>query len=68
MNSLEKQEKRNQEYFQPNPNGSYDEKRDPFESFFDNSFFNDQFFKEFFDNKPLGGNFKDKNNNNKIDW
>ena len=68
MNSLDKQEKKNQEYFQPNPNGSYDKNQNPFDDFFNNSLFDDQFFNNFFGNKPSGGGFGDNNDSNEIDW
>ena len=62
MKALEKQEKNNQDYFQPNPNGSY-ESNSPFDDFFD-----DSFFKDFFDNKPFGGSFNNNEKTDGIDW
>ena len=67
MKALEKQEKNNQDYFQPNPNGSY-ENNSPFDDFFDNSFFNDSFFKNFFGNKPFGSSFDNNNKTDGVDW
>ena len=67
MKALEKQEKSNQDYFQPNPNGSY-ENNSPFGDFFDDSFFNDPFFKDFFDNKPFGGSFNNDKKSDGVDW
>ncbi len=62
MKALEKQEKSSQDYFQPNPNGNYNNSN-PFDNFFDN-----QFFDNFFDNRSFNGSFNNQNNSNEVDW
>ncbi len=62
MQALDQQEKQSQDYFQPNPNGSY-KSQDNLEDFFNDPFFND-FFGNF-----RGSRFKGQEGSNEgIDW
>ncbi len=62
LQSLENKEKNNQKYFKQN-SGSVDNNFDPFDDFF-----NDSFFQDFFNDSQFGNDFRENENSNEIDW